>query len=51
MSRKFFAPLAVIVALTLAACGGDAPTTDAPPADAPATTPPADTAPATPATP
>ena len=41
MSRKFFAPLAVLLTLTLAACGGN------PPEDAAA--PPADTAPVEPA--
>ncbi len=41
MSRKFFAPLAVLLTLTLAACGGN------PPEDAAA--PPADTAPVDPA--
>ncbi|WP_210204415.1 hypothetical protein [Devosia submarina] len=51
MSRKLFAPLAVVAALSLAACGGDAPATNAPAeTPAPATTPPADgAAPATPA--
>ncbi len=42
MSRRLLAPLAVLVALTLAACGSDTPPANdtAPPADsAPATTP------------
>ena len=41
MSRKLLAPLAVVLALALAACGGDAPdNSTAPPADAaPATDP------------
>ncbi|WP_156460355.1 hypothetical protein [Devosia sp. Root635] len=35
MSRKLLAPLAVVLALALAACGGDAPdNSTAPPADA-----------------
>jgi predicted small lipoprotein YifL len=52
MSRKLFAPLAVVVAMSLAACGGDAPATNAPAETPPpaTTTPPADgAAPATPA--
>lgn len=44
MSRKLFAPLAVVMALALAACG------EAPPADN-STAPPADAAPVEPAAP
>ncbi|WP_158409494.1 hypothetical protein [Devosia psychrophila] len=44
MSKTLLAPLAIVAALVLAACGGDAPPADsttAPPADAaPATTEP-----------
>lgn len=55
MSKTLLAPVAIVLALTLAACGGSPPadSADAPPADsAPATdtaTPPAD--PAAPAAP
>nr|WP_314259465.1 hypothetical protein [uncultured Devosia sp.] len=43
MSKTLLAPLAIVAALTLAACGGDAP-------PAGGATPPADAAPAAPAT-
>lgn len=55
MSKTLLAPLAIVAALTLAACGGDAPPAGGatPPADAapaaPAATPPAEPAPAAPA--
>ena len=45
MSRKLLAPLAVVLAFALAACGGDAPAPDN------STAPPADAAPADPAAP
>lgn len=50
MSKTLLAPVAIVLALALAACGGSAPADTAPPADTTTTTPAPTAAPAAPAT-